>query len=100
MKETIGKAVSLAFGLAVMGKEQVEKAVDELVNKGEITKEESKAWVEAVMERGQVAAEETGRTGREHMTRLLKQQGLAMQEEVDLLKKRIDALEQLHQNKS
>ncbi|MPY19902.1 phasin family protein [Paenibacillus glucanolyticus] len=97
MKNTIGKAVSLAFGLAMVGKEQVERGVEELVKKGDLTKDEAKAWIDAVVTQGKEAEANVERMARERLNELLKEQGLATQEEVDLLKKRIEALEQAHQ---
>ncbi len=96
MKNTIGKAVSLAFGLAMVGKEQVEKVVDELVKKGELTKDEAKAWIDALVTKGRETEANVERMAKERLNELLKEQGLATKEEVDLLKKRIEALEQVH----
>lgn len=97
MKNTIGKAVSLAFGLAMVGKEQVERGVEELVKKGELTKDESKAWIDAVVTKGRETEANVERIAKERLDELLKEQGLTTKEEVDLLKKRIEALEHVHQ---
>ncbi|GIP17417.1 ATP synthase subunit B [Paenibacillus montaniterrae] len=96
MKDTIGKAVSLAFGLAALGKEQVEKVVEELVKKGEMTKDESKAWIDAVVTKGKETEALVERTAKERFSEFLKEQGLATKEEVELLKQRVEALEQAH----
>mgnify|MGYP007051723452 CR=1 FL=1 len=94
MKESIGKAVSLAFGLAVLGKEQVEKAVGEWVKRGDVTREEANVWIDAAAAKGKEFEMKAEKAAKDRIEALLKEQGFASQEEVDRLAKRIEALEQ------
>ncbi len=98
MKNTIGKAVSLAFGLAALGKEQVEKVVGELEKQGEMSKNEANEWISAVVEKGKETEAAMDKLIKERFQALLKEQGLATQEEVNALKQRIEALEQAQQH--
>lgn len=97
MKEVIEKGLTLAFGLAVLGKEQFEKTVGEMVKKGEMTKEESKVWLDAIVSKGSEMEQAVERAARDYIKQRLKEQGLVTREEFDSLKKRVEALEQQHQ---
>ena len=97
MKETIGKAVSLAFGLAMLGKEQMDKYVGELVKKGEMTREESKVWIEAAATKGKEMEAAIEKATKEQIKLILSKQGLATKEELELLTKRIEKLERQQQ---
>lgn len=94
MKETIGRAISLAFGLAMIGKEQMENIVGEMVKKGEMTREESKAWIDAAVTKGKEVERAVEETTKGHIQELLKEHGFVTKEEMESLSKRIDALEQ------
>lgn len=94
MKETIGKAISLAFGLAMMGKEQMEHVVGEMVKKGEMTREESKAWIDAAVTKGKEVERAVEEAAKDHIQELLKEHGFVTKEEMESLAKRIERLEQ------
>ncbi len=98
MKDTIEKAVSLAFGLAVMGKEQVDKVVSQLVEKGELTKEESKVWIDAAIAKGKEMEGTVEKAAHEKLQALLKEHNLVTKDELEGLIKRIEALEQNQSN--
>ncbi|OBR67646.1 hypothetical protein A7K91_22480 [Paenibacillus oryzae] len=94
MKETIEKAVSLAFGLAVIGKEQVDKVVGQLVEKGELTKEESKVWIDAAIAKGKEMESTVEKAAQQKLQAILKEHNLVTKEELEGLIKRIEVLEQ------
>ena len=52
MKNLFQKGITMGLGLAMMGKEQVEKVVDELVAKGEVPVSDSKNLVNEIMNKG------------------------------------------------
>ncbi|MBP1996986.1 phasin family protein [Paenibacillus eucommiae] len=93
MKETIGKAISLGLGLAVAGKEQVEKTIEELVKKGEVSKAESKGLVDELVQKGEKTRQHLEEMVRERMHALLGDGKLATKEDIARLESRLDALE-------
>lgn len=93
MKETIGKAISLGLGLALAGKEQVEKTFDELVKKGEVSKSESKALMEELLHRGDEIRKTVEIMARDRVHAILGESKLATREDIERIEKRLDALE-------
>ncbi|NBD23532.1 hypothetical protein GT019_06570 [Paenibacillus sp. T1] len=93
MKDTIGKAISLGLGLALAGKEQVEKTFDELVKKGEIGKAESKALVEELLVKGDELRKQVEAMARERVQAILGEHKLATREDIARIERRLDALE-------
>ncbi|NBC68024.1 phasin family protein [Paenibacillus sacheonensis] len=100
MKDTIGKAISLGLGLALAGKEQVEKTFDELVKKGEVSKAESKALVEELLAKGDELRKQVETMARERMQALLGENKLATKEDIARIEQRLDALERERVNPS
>ena len=96
MKNKIGKAISLGLGLAIAGKEQVEKTVEELVKKGEVTKSESKELVEHLLRKGEEMKSQMEAIAREKVSGAFAEKGLATAEDIKRLEARIEALERKH----
>ncbi|MNN89591.1 Poly(hydroxyalcanoate) granule associated protein (phasin) [compost metagenome] len=94
MKTTIGKALSLGLGLAVAGKEQIEKTVHELVKKGEVSLNESKELIDDLLQRGNEAQQKIEAIIEERVQAILADKGLATSAQLAELEKRIRALEQ------
>lgn len=93
MKETIGKAVSLALGVIAAGKEQIEKTVQELVKKGEIAQAESRALADELVTKGEEIRQRIESLVRERVNAVLKETGLATREDIERIERRLDALE-------
>ena len=93
MKNTIGKAISLGLGLAIAGKEQVEKTVEELVKKGEVTKGESKELVEHLLRKGEEMKSQMEAIARQKVSSAFAEKGIATVEDIKRLEARIEALE-------
>ncbi|GKU81600.1 phasin family protein [Niallia sp. NCCP-28] len=93
MKNTIGKALSLGLGLAIAGKEQVEKTVEELVKKGEVTKGESKELIEHLLRKGEEMKGQMEAIAREKVSAVFTEKGIATVEDMKRLEERIEALE-------
>lgn len=93
MKDALAKVLSIGLGLAVAGKEQIEKTVDELVKKGEMSKEESKAWIETIAQKGEEARHRIEELAREKVGALVGEKKLATREDVERLERRIEELE-------
>lgn len=100
MKDTIGKAISLGLGLALAGKEQVEKTFDELVKKGEIGKAESKALVEELLVKGEELRRQVETMARERVQAILgeREGKYATKADIARIEIRLDALERERQN--
>ncbi|MFC4597699.1 phasin family protein [Cohnella hongkongensis] len=94
MKDTIGKALSLGLGLAVAGKEQVEKTIEELVKKGELSKAESGSLAEELVRKGEEAKSRMEELVRARIQALLGDGTLATKEDVARLEQRLTVLEQ------
>ena len=93
MRDTLGRALSLGLGLALAGKEQVEKTIEELVRKGEVSRAESKDLVEDLVKRGDELKDQIETATRERVQSVMKEGGMATREEVARLEQRIEELE-------
>jgi len=93
MKDTFGKAISLGLGLAVAGKEQVERTMDELVKKGELNKAESGSLTEELVRKGEEAKARMEELVRSRVQALLGEGNWATKEDIERLEQRISALE-------
>ncbi|MFB9274319.1 phasin family protein [Cohnella cellulosilytica] len=94
MKDTIGKAIALGLGLAVAGKEQVERTIDELVKKGELSRAESGSLTEELVRKGEEAKSRVEEMVRARVYALLGEGTLATKEDIERLKARVSELEQ------
>lgn len=93
MRTTIEKALSLGLGLAIAGKEQVEKTVEELVKKGEVSKNESKDLINHWIQKGEEMKGQLEAVAKEKVNAAYGELKLATLEDVKKLEKRIEALE-------
>lgn len=93
MKDAIGKAIFLGLGLAVAGKEQVERAIEELVKKGELSKAESGSLTEELVRKGEEAKLRVEELVRARVQALLGDDALATKADIERLEQRLDALE-------
>ncbi|WP_020615006.1 phasin family protein [Paenibacillus daejeonensis] len=93
MRDTLGRALSLGLGLAMAGKEQVEKTIEELVRKGEVSRAESKDLVDDLVKRGDELKDQIESATRERVQAVMKEGGMATREEVARLEQRIEELE-------
>ncbi|SDC43659.1 Polyhydroxyalkanoate synthesis regulator phasin [Paenibacillus sp. UNCCL117] len=95
MKDLFNRAISLGFGLAAESKEQIEKAVEELVKKGEVSRNESSDMVDELVRKGEEARQKMESVVSERVQAIIGEKKWATKEEVALLAKRLDRLEQL-----
>ncbi|MFS0728081.1 phasin family protein [Paenibacillus sp. 1P07SE] len=93
MRDTLGRALSLGFGLAMAGKEQVEKTIEELVRKGEVSRAESKDLVDDLVKRGDEVRDQIEAAVRVRTQEMLREGGIATREEMARLELRIEQLE-------
>jgi polyhydroxyalkanoate synthesis regulator phasin len=93
MRTTIEKALSLGLGLAIAGKEQVEKTVEELVKKGEVSKNESKDLINHLIQKGEEMKSQVEAVAKEKVNAAYGELKLATLEDIQKLEKRIEALE-------
>ncbi|MFM9326847.1 phasin family protein [Paenibacillus mesotrionivorans] len=93
MRDMLHRAVSLGLGLAVASKEQIEKTVEELVKKGEVSRAESGEFLEELLNKGSEAKARMDQTINDKVQGILKDRGIASQDEVKALERRIAVLE-------
>ncbi len=93
MKDTIGKAIFLGLGLAVAGKEQVERTIEELVKKGELSKAESGSLTEELVRKGEEAKLRVEELVRARVQALMGDDALATKADIERLEQRLEALE-------
>lgn len=93
MRDMLHRAVSLGLGLAVASKEQIEKTVEELVKKGEVSRAESGEFLEDLLSRGSEAKARMDQAVNDKVQSILKDRGIASQDEVKALEHRIAVLE-------
>jgi len=93
MKTTLEKALSLGLGLAIAGKEQVEKTVEELVKKGEVSKAESKDLIQHLIQKGEEMKNQLEVAAKEKLQSAYKEMKLATLDDIKTLEERIEALE-------
>lgn len=98
MKTTIGKAISLGFGLAAAGKEQIEKTMDDLVKKGEVSREESKTMMDQLIVRGEETKRSIEGYVKERIQSVLADMHLATTEQLEALERRVQLLEHKESN--
>lgn len=96
MKTTIGKALSLGLGLAIAGKEQIEKTVEELVKKGEVSKSESKEIIDHLLEKGEAMKKQVEAVAREKVNTAFAEMKIATVDDLKKLEMRIEVLEKLN----
>lgn len=94
MNETIGKAISLGLGLAVAGKEQVEKTIEEWVKKGEMSKSESMSLMDELVRKGEETRQRVEAMVRERVHAILGENNLATKEDIERIERRLNVLEQ------
>lgn len=90
--------ISLGIGAAAATKEQIEKTVDTLVKKGDISKEESKELIKQWVEKGEQAQKQIDDSVKVKVNQALNGLNLVTKEEVQVLERRIAALEQKNQS--
>jgi len=93
MKDTFDRAIYLGLGLAVAGKEQVEKTIDELVKKGEMTRADSGKWREELVRKGEEARERAEDIVRDRVNAMLGDKRIATADDLYRIERRIDELE-------
>ena len=93
MRTTIEKALSLGLGLAIAGKEQVEKTVEELVKKGEVNKSESKELIQHLIQKGEEMKSQLEIAVKEKMNAAYTEMKLATKDDIKKLEDRMEALE-------
>lgn len=94
MRETIEKAFSLGLGLAVAGKEQIEKTIDELVKKGEMSKTESRTLVNDLVGKGEEMRKRIEVLVKERVQAIVGDGRLATKEDIEKIERRLTILEQ------
>ncbi|ADU28900.1 phasin family protein [Evansella cellulosilytica] len=94
MRSTVGKAISLGLGLAIAGKEQIEKTVDELVKRGEVKKEESKALIDELLRKGDETKEQMEEIVKERVDAILGDSKLVRKKDLIEIERRLAKLEQ------
>lgn len=94
MKNVLSQIFSLGVGAAVTTKEQMEKVFEDLVAKGELSRSESRELLEQMTEKGSQAKRDLDQQVTTLVAKALKDLNLASQTEVEVLKRRIELLEQ------
>ncbi|BDG47373.1 MULTISPECIES: hypothetical protein [Parageobacillus] len=87
------KWLMFGLGLAVTGKEQVEKFVDELVKKGELSLEEAKDIMDQWIQQKEERKAELQRIVREQLKQMMDKLDLATKEDIRKLEERVENLE-------
>ncbi|MUT66921.1 phasin family protein [Paenibacillus sp. NEAU-GSW1] len=93
MRDKLDKALSLGIGMAVAGKEQVEKFVGEWTRKGEEAKSESSAYMDRLVQKGDDARKQLETAVRDKVQSFVGDRSYADQEEINRLERRLEALE-------
>jgi polyhydroxyalkanoate synthesis regulator phasin len=97
MKNALRKGFALGLGLAIVGKEQIEKWVDELVKKGELSQHESSAFTQELIQKGEEAQQKLDERIQQKLKNLLTELNLATKDDIKRLEERIEELEQREQ---
>lgn len=87
------KWLMFGLGLAVTGKEQIEKFVDELVKKGELSLEEAKDIMDQWIQQKEERKAELQRIVREQLKQMMDKLDLATKEDIRKLEQRVENLE-------
>jgi len=100
LKDLFDKLFSLGIGIAAVSKEQIDKIIDELVEKGRMTRNESKEVVEELINKGKESQKKMEEAFQRKMEETLKNLNLVTKTELEVLYKRIEALEEKLNNLS
>jgi polyhydroxyalkanoate synthesis regulator phasin len=93
MKNVLRKGFALGLGLAIVGKEQIEKFVDELVKKGELSQHESREFAHELMKKGEEAQQKLDERIQLKLKQLLSELNIATKDDIKRLEQRIEQLE-------
>ncbi|WP_217586363.1 phasin family protein [Lentibacillus saliphilus] len=94
MSDILRKGFLLGLGVAVSGKERVEKVLNDLVDKNELTQEQAKSVLNSLIEKGEAKASEWDVKQHEQTRKLADELGFALKEDVEKLAARISVLEE------
>ncbi|GGE33749.1 hypothetical protein GCM10011391_10560 [Pullulanibacillus camelliae] len=93
MNELIRKGFYLGLGAALASKEKAEKYVKEFVKNGELAPQEAKRLIDELAEKGKDKQSDWSEGFRQDIKDTLKKLGFVTHEELDAVKKRLEALE-------
>lgn len=93
VKDSVDKAISLMLGLAVVSKDKIDSTIDELVQKGQVSKEESANLAQTLLKKGEETKLSIETMVQDLVQSLLKEQRVAMLDDIERLEKRIEDLE-------
>lgn len=93
MIDAIKKVMLAGVGAAVLTTEKVEAALSEWVEKGKLTAEEAREMAARVAADGKVEFERASREVQQAVRELLDKAGVGQKDRIDLLEKRLLALE-------
>ena len=93
MKNLFQKGITMGLGLAMMGKEQVEKVVNELVAKGEVPVSDSKNLVDEIMNKGEMQQQAFEAKLKEKIKEVVSELDIASKSDIRQLEERIGNLE-------
>jgi len=93
MKETLKNVVYAGVGAAFLTKEKIEEIRSELIERGKMTRDESRQFVDDLIKRSEGAKEELERWLCRQVEERVEQLHLATRDEVEELRRRIEALE-------
>lgn len=93
LNENIRRFLATGLGLAIFTKDRVVAIVQELVKQGQVSREEGERLLDDILLNAQAQSSELRSSFNEGFSRILERVGLARQDDVEVLKKRIEELE-------
>lgn len=91
--EFVKKSIAFSVGAAAFSAEKLKQFTDDMVARGEMTSEEAKTFVDDMTERAEDEKKSLQDWMKEQMSKMLQQTGVAEASRVELLERRVTALE-------
>lgn len=97
MKDMLEKTLLAGFGALVLTKEKAKGLMDELTKKGEMSQADAKEFIDSLIKKGEEEQEKIRTSIKEDVKKSLEDLGTPSREEFENLKKRVEALENRHE---
>ncbi|MEW9676350.1 hypothetical protein ABRT01_09245 [Lentibacillus sp. L22] len=94
MGDLLRKGFLLGLGAAVSGKEKLEEKLKDLVDKNELTQEQARTVMNNFIEKGESKKSEWSTKQQNQTEKMLKDLGIATKEDMEVLRSRINDLEE------
>jgi len=91
--DVVKKSLAFGLGAAVLSAEKLKQLADEMVSRGDMTKDEAQRFIDEVAARSEDEKRKIQEWISEQVSKMLRQAGAAEEKRVEMLERRIAAIE-------